>query len=124
MSSQSEFKSKGGWQRIPNALSYSKDGLKAAWQHEAAFRQLLILHSFLLFFVWVPDFSIAIRMILILASFLSLAVELLNSGIEAVVDYISLERHPLAKRAKDVGSAAQLLILMMTFILWIIALIN
>ncbi|WP_430472122.1 diacylglycerol kinase [Wielerella bovis] len=117
-----DMKGKRGVQRIINAASYSKDGLIAAYRHEAAFRQLIILHGVLLIALWCCDFDGITRMILIAASFVSLITELFNTGIEAVVDYISLEKHPLAKRAKDVGSAAQMLALIMLAILWIMAL--
>ena len=117
-----ELKGKRGLQRVINAAGYSKDGLAAAFRHEAAFRQLVWLHAVLLLAVWWLDVEPAVRMVLVLASFVSLIVELLNSGIEAVVDDISLEIRPLAKRAKDVGSAAQMLALTMLAILWTMAL--
>ncbi|WII93090.1 diacylglycerol kinase [Kingella negevensis] len=113
-----------GFRRVLNAAGYSKDGLIAAYQHEAAFRQLVVLHAVLLIAVWCFDFDSTQRMILIAASFLSLITELFNSGIEAVVDDISLEIRPLAKRAKDVGSAAQMLALTLIAILWAIALFS
>ena len=117
-----ELKGKRGLQRVINAAGYSKDGLAAAFRHEAAFRQLVWLHAVLLLAVWWLDVEPAVRMVLVLASFVSLIVELLNSGIEAVVDDISLEIRPLAKRAKDVGSAAQMLALTLLAILWTMAL--
>ena len=117
-----ELKGKRGLQRIINAAGYSKDGLIATYRHEAAFRQLVWLHAVLLIALWCVDVEPAMRMILLAASFVSLIVELLNSGIEAVVDDISLEIRPLAKRAKDVGSAAQMLALTMLVILWAMAL--
>ena len=117
-----ELKGKRGLQRIINAAGYSKDGLIAAYRHEAAFRQLVWLHAVLLVAVWFVDAEPAVRMILVAASFGSLIVELFNSGIEAVVDDISLELRPLAKRAKDIGSAAQMLALTLVFILWLMAL--
>ena len=67
-------------------------------------------------------FDISIKMMLIITSFLSLIVELFNTGIEASVDHASTEQHPLAKIAKDVGSAAQFLALALLFILWMMAL--
>ncbi len=67
-------------------------------------------------------FAISIKMLLIIASFLSLIVELLNTGIEACVDHTSMTKHPLAKIAKDVGSAAQFLSLLLLFSLWTMAL--
>ena len=117
-----ELKGKRGLQRVINAAGYSKDGLAAAYRHEAAFRQLVWLHAVLLLAVWWLDVEPAVRMVLVLASFVSLIVELLNSGIVAVVDDISLEIRPLAKRAKDVGSAAQMLALTLLAILWTMAL--
>ena len=117
-----ELKGKRGLQRVINAAGYSKDGLAAAYRHEAAFRQLVWLHAGLLLAVGWLDVEPAVRMVLVLASFVSLIVELLNSGIEAVVDDISLEIRPLAKRAKDVGSAAQMLALTLLAILWTMAL--
>lgn len=117
-----DMKGKTGIQRIINAARYSKDGLQAAFKNEAAFRQLCGGNALLLIAVWCFDFSPAVRMMLIAASFLSLIVELFNTGIEATIDYISLEKHPLAKIAKDVGSAAQFLAMSLIGILWLIAL--
>ena len=116
------LKGKRGLQRIINAAGYSKDGLIAAYRHEAAFRQLVWLHGVLLIAVWFIDVEPVVRMVLLAASFGSLIVELFNSGIEAVVDDISLEIRPLAKRAQDVGSAAQMLALTLLAILWAMAL--
>ena len=98
-----ELKGKKGFKRILNAAGYSADGLQAAFRYEA-------------------DFDLSVRMVLVFASFFSLVVELFNSAIEAVVDDISLELRPLAKRAKDIGSAAQMLALTLVFILWLMAL--
>ncbi|MDO5059660.1 MAG: diacylglycerol kinase [Neisseria sp.] len=116
-----QVKGKTGLRRIINALGYSADGIKAACT-EQGFRQLLWLHGALLAAVWFPPFSSAEKMVLVFASFFSIIVELLNTGLEAAVDHTSLERHPLAKRAKDVGSAAQYASLLMTAVLWGIAL--
>lgn len=117
-----QTKGKTGLKRIVNAAGYSKDGLVAAYQNEAAFRQVAWLNSVLLIVLIFVPFTIAIKMILVFASFFSLIVELFNTGIEASIDHTSTERHPLAKIGKDVGSAAQLLALTMLFILWIMAL--
>lgn len=117
-----DLKGKKGIERIINAAGYSRDGLREAWRNEAAFRQLVVLHSILLTILCCTDFELPVTMILVAASFLSLIVELFNTGIEAVVDYISLEKHPLAKRAKDVGSAAQMLALILLGLLWLLAL--
>ena len=69
-------------------------------------------------------FNVSAKMVLVIASFLSLIVELINTGIEASVDHTSTDHHPLAKIAKDVGSAAQFLALLLLFVLWCMALSN
>ena len=117
-----ELKGKKGFKRIINAAYYSRDGIQAGFRHEAAFRQLIVLNGLLILGAFWLDTETNIRMMLIAASFLSLIVELFNSGIEAVVDDISLQLRPLAKRAKDVGSAAQMLALILLAILWLMAL--
>ena len=114
-------KGKTGIRRIINAAGYSKDGLRAAYRHESAFRQLVWLNGLLLVLAVVLDFGPATRMMLITASFLSLIVELFNTAIEAAVDHTSTARHELAKRAKDAASAAQMLALLLLAVLWFIA---
>nr|WP_201574506.1 MULTISPECIES: diacylglycerol kinase [Psychrobacter] len=118
----SNAKGKKGLARIVKATSYSIDGFKAAYQFEAAFRQVLWLNFALLMALIFTPFDLSIKMLLIVASFLSLIVELFNTGIEASVDHTSTEQHPLAKIAKDVGSAAQFLALLLLTLLWLIAL--
>ncbi|MGE3318657.1 MAG: diacylglycerol kinase [Candidatus Berkiella sp.] len=109
--------------RLFKATGYSMQGISAALKTEPAF----VLEVLLCFFlvptaVWlqVPLFT---KAILISSLFLVLLVELLNSAVEAVVDRISTERHPLSKKAKDVGSAAVLLSILNAIILWVFALI-
>lgn len=118
----SHAKGSTGFYRIIKATGYSLDGFKAAYRFEAAFRQVLWLNLILFTAIIFCPFAISIKMLLILASFLSLIVELINTGIEACVDHTSTAKHPLAKIAKDVGSAAQFLALMLLFILWMMAL--
>ena len=113
-----------GLSRIVKAAGYSLDGFKAAYQYEAAFRQIFWLNSMLFVALILIPFDISIKMLLVSASFLSFIVELFNTGIEASVDHTSTEQHPLAKRAKDVGSAAQFLALSLLFVLWVMALWN
>lgn len=114
-------KGKTGLRRIINAAGYSRDGFRAAWS-EAAFRQLVWLNSTLIVLALWLDFGPATKMILIMASMISLMVELINTGIEAAVDHTSLHQHALAKRAKDVGSAAQMLAMVLLMLMWLIAL--
>ena len=118
----SNAKGKKGLDRLLNATGYSIDGFRAAYKFEAAFRQVLWLNLLLFIFIIFMPFAISIKMMLVFASFLSLIVELINTGIEASVDHTSTEQHPLAKIAKDVGSAAQFLALLLLFVLWLMAL--
>ena len=118
----SNVKGKKGLARIIKAASYSMDGFKAAYVHEAAFRQVFWLNLILLIALVFLPFALSLKMILVFASFLSLIVELINTGLEASIDHTSTDRHPLAKIAKDVGSAAQFLALLLLFVLWVMAL--
>ena len=115
-------KGKSGIKRIINAFGYSKDGLTAAYRYESAFRQVLWLNLILIVLTFILNFDSATKMLLIIASFVSLITELFNTAVEAAVDHTSTEKHELAKRAKDAGSAAQLLALTMLGIVWAIAL--
>lgn len=117
------LKSRGGLGRVFKATGYSVAGLRAAFTGEAAFRQLLALSAVLVPLAVVLDVSSIERAILLLVVFAALIVELLNSAIEAVVDRISLELHPLSKQAKDMGSAAQLVSLLMILTVWLVILI-
>ena len=120
----SEAKGKTGFYRIIKAAGYSLDGFKAAYKFEAAFRQVFWLNLILFTAIILCPFTISVKMLLVVASFLSLIVELINTGIEACVDHTSTAKHPLAKIAKDVGSAAQFLALLLLFILWMMALLS
>jgi diacylglycerol kinase (ATP) len=115
---ESPFKGKTGWRRVWNALHYSLAGLRAAYLCEDAFRQEAWLALLLIpLACWLPVDWTA-RALLIASVLLVLVVELLNSAVEAVVDRISLENHRLAKRAKDIGSAAVLLALLIVLVIW------
>lgn len=105
-----------------NALGYSLDGLKAGWDNEAAFRQvslLAIVGVIAALALPLPGWGTAV---LIGCHVASVIVELLNSAVEAAVDHTSLEHHALAKRAKDLGSAAQLVCLVNLFGMWALVL--
>ena len=118
----SAFKSRGGLRRIANAMSYSLAGLRAAIRHEAAFRQELALAVPMLLLVpWLaPGRWQAVCMAGSVV--LVLVVELLNSAIEALADAITVERHTLLGRAKDLGSAAVMLSLSFAVAVWVMAL--
>jgi len=119
---ESPHKGKTGLTRIWNALFYSLDGLAAAFRHEDAFRQEVFLAAILIPAVFFLPASGAGRALMIGAVLLVLIVELLNSAVEATVDRISPENHPLAKRAKDIGSAAVFLSLLNVPTVWLLVL--
>ncbi|WP_225775089.1 diacylglycerol kinase [Pseudomonas sp. Marseille-Q5115] len=119
----SPFKGHSGFKRIVNAAGYSMAGLKAAFVGEAAFRQLVLLNAVLIPLSFFLPVSRVEHAVLVLACLLALIVELVNSAIEATVDRISLERHPLSKNAKDMGSAAQFVALTLIALVWGIILI-
>ena len=119
---ESPFKGKIGLKRLTNAFGYSIEGFKSAFKNEDAFRQELILAIILIptgILIGENGFQKALLVSSILAV---LIVELLNSGIEATVDRISLEKNSLAKRAKDIGSAAVFLTIVNAILTWLIIL--
>ncbi|MFM8467149.1 MAG: diacylglycerol kinase [Oxalobacteraceae bacterium] len=114
----SEFKSRSGLKRILSAFFYSMDGLRTAWRYEHAFRQELVITVSGIVGALLIPVTLLERVILIGVLLLVLIVELLNSAIEAAVDRVSLERNPLSKNAKDLGSAAVMLSMLMAAIAW------
>lgn len=117
--SESPYKSKGGIGRLFNAMRYSYQGLCAAFRHEAAFRQELLLAIILLPAAFFLARSLAEFLLLIGTVVLLLVVELINSAIEALADTITLQQHPLIGRAKDLGSAAVMLVIVFGAVVWI-----
>lgn len=115
---ESPFKGKTGLTRVWNALHYSLDGLKAAYRHESAFRQETWLAVLLIPLALCLPVSAIGKALMVGSVLLVLIVELLNSAVEAVVDRVSLEKHHLAKRAKDAGSAAVLIALLNVALVW------
>lgn len=113
------MKSKGGLMRILNACKYSWQGLVSATKHEQAFRQELAIVIPLSIGAWFIPVSLLERALLFSVLQIILIVELLNSAIEANTDHISLELHPLAKRAKDMGSAAVFLSIIISAAVWV-----
>ncbi|WP_028767088.1 diacylglycerol kinase [Shewanella fidelis] len=112
-----------GIKRVIRATGFSIQGLKSAWKNEAAFRQELVLAAIMLPIALFVDASQVERVLLILGLFLVLIVELINSAIEAVVDRISDEHHPLSGQAKDIASAAVFMSLMFCGLTWAIILL-
>lgn len=116
---ESPFKGKTGLRRIWNAFNYSLAGLRAAFRHEDAFRQECLLAAILLPLALILPEDGTGRALLTGSVLLVLIVELLNSAVEATVDRVSLDQHRLAKRAKDIGSAAVLLALLNLIVIWL-----
>lgn len=119
----SPFKGKTGLRRILNACGYSVAGLVAAYRHEDAFRQEVLLALILIPAALLSPATGLGKALMIGSVLLVLIVELLNSAIEAVVDRISLEHHELAKRAKDIGSAAVMIALLDVLMVWLLVLL-
>ena len=115
---ESPYKGKTGLRRVCNALGYSLAGLAAAYRNEDAFRQEVLMAVILVPLALFLSESAIARALMIASVLLVIIVELLNSAIEATVDRISLENHSLAKRAKDIGSAAVLLSLVNLVAVW------
>jgi diacylglycerol kinase (ATP) len=121
---KSPYKGKTGLRRLVNAFGYSIAGTLAAFKHEDAFRQEVILAAILtpiaIFYGETPiDQALMISSLLLV-----IIVELLNSSIEATVDRISVKHHKLAKRAKDIGSAAVFFSLINAAVIWFLILVK
>lgn len=109
---KSPYKGKTGLRRLISAFGYSMDGIKAAYEHEDAFRMEVLLAAVLIPLAFYLGDDAMARAMMLASVFLVVMIELINSAIEATVDHTSLEKHALAKRAKDIGSAAVLLSLL------------
>ena len=119
---ESPHKGQTGLRRLWNASRHSLDGLRAAAIHEDAFRQELAIAAILLpLGLWLGNTGVE-KALLAGSVLMVLVVELLNSAVEATVDRISLDDHPLAKRAKDIGSAAVMLSLVTCGAVWLLLL--
>ncbi len=107
-----------GLKRLVNATRYSLAGLKAAWKNEEAFRMEIVAAVVMLPSAFWLGNTATQRGLLVGTCFIVMITELLNSAIEAIVDRIGTEHHELSGRAKDIGSAAVMLSLIMTVIIW------
>ena len=107
-----------GFKHLKYSTRYSLKGLKAAFRHEAAFRQEVVLTVLLLPLAWWVGDGPVSWLMLVGSCFLVLITELLNSAIESVVDRIGTEKHELSGRAKDIGSAAVMLALLLAGLAW------
>jgi diacylglycerol kinase (ATP) len=104
--------------RVVKAFGHSLDGLAVAWRTEASFRQLALGAVVLIPLACLLPVTLLERVLLIGSVLVMLIVELVNSSVEAAIDRISLERHPLSKKAKDTGSAAVLLSMVLAALVW------
>ena len=118
MTAHNELRPSIGPARLAGALRYSIAGFRHATRHEAAFQQEVLLFLLLLPAAVLLPVPTLDRLVIVLSMLLVIVVELLNSAIEATVDRISSERHPLAGQAKDMGSAAVFLALVMSALCW------
>ncbi|MGB5622742.1 MAG: diacylglycerol kinase [Gammaproteobacteria bacterium] len=107
-----------GIKRVWLSFGYARQGLKAAWTHEAAFRQEVVLCLVLIPAAFWLGRDLPEQALLIAACLLALIVEAVNSAIEAIVDRIGPEIHELSGRAKDLGSAAGLISLLLLAVVW------
>ena len=121
---KSPYKGKTGIKRLANAFTYSVAGTLAAFKHEDAFRQEVILSTILIpLAIYLGQTAIE-QALMITSILLIIIVELLNSSVEATVDRISVKRHKLSKRAKDIGSAAVFFSLVNAAVIWFLILIK
>ena len=111
-----------GLTRVWKALFHSMEGLGAAFKHEAAFRQEVFAAVFLVPAALLLPLGTVEKVLLIGAVLLVLIAELLNTAVENCIDYISFDKHPFAKRAKDIGSAAVFLSLVNCALAWVLIL--
>ncbi len=113
-----------GLKRIIKATGYSAKGLRAAFKHEAAIRQELVMLAIAIVLVCVFDLSVIERILMLGVVVLVFIVELINSAIEAVVDRVGVEHHELSGRAKDIGSAAVMVSLAFAGFTWLYILLS
>ena len=121
---KSPYKGKTGIKRLVNALGYSIAGTLAAFKHEDAFRQEVVLAVVLTPVALYFGETVIDQALMISSLLFIIVVELLNSSIEATVDRISVKHHKLAKRAKDIGSAAVFFSLINAAVIWFLLLVK
>jgi diacylglycerol kinase (ATP) len=109
---------RSGASRILDAYKYSLKGLRAAWEYEEAFRQESMLAMVMLPMAFWLGTNATERMLLIITVMIVIITELINSALEAVVDRISTEHHELSGQAKDIGSAAVMLSMLLCLLCW------
>ena len=118
----SPFKGKTGLVRLFHAFFNSMSGLEDAFRHESAFRQEILLAIVTIPIASIAPVTAVERALLIASILLVMIVELLNTGVEVAIDRISFDHHTLSKRAKDIGSAAVFVSLLLATIVWAVIL--
>jgi len=121
---EAPHKGKTGLRRLWNAFGYSLAGFRAAYHYESAFRQEVLLSLILIPLALSMPVGYLGKALMIASVLLVIIVELINSAIEAIVDRISLEKHELAGRAKDLGSAAVFVSLVNSVVVWGLVLLS
>lgn len=117
-----QMKSKSGLARVFKAFGYSMKGLATAWRDEFAFRQELIVAGPALVVAAVLPVTLTQKALLVGSIFLVLVAELINSAVEAVVDLVTRDHHPMAGKAKDIGSACVLMAIVNAGVVWALVL--
>lgn len=110
--------------RFANTVIWSWDGWRAAWATEKTLRQWTIVNLLSATLAFTLDLSPAERGLILALGLLVLAAELMNTGLEEVVDYLSSDIDPRAKKAKDCGSAAVALTALAGCVAWVVILIG
>jgi len=121
---ENPHKHRHGLSHAWHATGIALQGLRSAFKDETAFRQEVFIALFVLPYALFSPVDASGKALMVGSVFLVLIAELLNSAIEAAVDHTSLERHPLAKRAKDIASAAVFLSVINAIVIWLVILLS
>lgn len=119
---ESPYKNKKGFIRLYSALKNSFEGLKTTFRNEEAFRQELFLALILIPVAFYTGDTTVEKILLVSSLILLIVIELINTGIEVIIDRVSLDKNELSKLAKDIGSAAVLIAFLNCFIVWLLIL--
>ena len=118
----SPYKNKKGFDRLSAALNHSFEVLKATFKNEEAFRQEIFLALILIPVAFYTGDTTVEKILLVSSLILLIVIELINTGIEVIIDRVSLDKNELSKLAKDIGSAAVLIAFLNCFIVWLMIL--
>ena len=118
----SPYKNIKSFDRLSTALNNSFEGLKATFKNEEAFRQEIFLALILIPVAFYTGDTTVEKILLVSSLILLIVIELINTGIEVIIDRVSLDKNELSKLAKDIGSAAVLIAFLNCFIVWLMIL--